>query len=103
MRWSPFSPAYADDDRISNYIPQLYDGVHPLSGLVRADQAGAAGLGRSLVEPYNMGFEPRVGLAWDVFGDGKTSLRLGFGRFMGRANVIEEDRKSTRLNSSHRP
>jgi hypothetical protein len=90
LRWSRFSPAYSDNNRISNYVPSLFDGKNPLSGLVEPDSAGKAGLPRSLVNPYNAGYQPRLGLAWDIFGDGKTAVRAGFGRYIGRANVIED-------------
>lgn len=90
LRWSRYSPIYSQNDRASNFILSRFDGVNPLSGLVRADQSDQAGLPRSLVNPYNKGFQPRIGVAWDLFGDGRTALRLGAGRYLSRSNVIED-------------
>jgi hypothetical protein len=90
LRYSQFPTAWEKDNRISNFFPDLYNGVDFNTGLVTADEAVQMGLPKSTVNTYKQGWQPRVGLAWDVYGTGKTAVRLGFGRYMSRSNVIED-------------
>ncbi|HEX6042917.1 MAG TPA: carboxypeptidase regulatory-like domain-containing protein [Pyrinomonadaceae bacterium] len=90
LRYSVFPPAWEKDNRISNFIPSLYNGTDFNSALVTSEEAEAIGLGRATVHSYKQGWQPRVGVAWDIFGTGTTALRAGFGRYMSRSNVIED-------------
>jgi len=90
LRYSVFTPAWEKDNRISNFFPSLYNGTDFNTGLVTADEAVQMGLSRSTIETWKNGWQPRVGLAWDVWGTGKTAVRAGFGRYTSRSNVIED-------------
>jgi hypothetical protein len=90
LRYSVFPPAWEADNRISNFFPNLYNGVDFNTGLVTSEEGQALGFSRSLVNTYKQGWQPRVGVAWDVFGTGKTAVRAGFGRYMSRSQVIED-------------
>jgi hypothetical protein len=49
--------------------------------------------GSKVGNEYNLGFAPRIGIAWDPWGDGKTSVRSGYAMFYdtGLFGIVEQN------------
>ena len=77
LRWEYFGRLDERDSLMLLPVPGPGSLIDTLLSDAELDFAGG-GVGRSLWNSDHNNFAPNIGLAWDVFGDGKTSLRAGY-------------------------
>jgi hypothetical protein len=102
VRWSQYYQPYHEGDALwSSFNPDLFDpalGNVPCNGLMQQpgkDGCGALGFSagasfgpnQALVNEDSDNFAPRLGLAWDIKGDGNSVLRAGLGQFFQRDRI----------------
>jgi outer membrane receptor protein involved in Fe transport len=82
LRWDVQTAPTDPLNRVVNYIPGQRSTVIPAAP-VGALFYGDPAVERGGIPTEYTHFSPRFGFAWDIFGNGKTSLRGAFGIFYG--------------------
>ncbi|MBL8217261.1 MAG: carboxypeptidase regulatory-like domain-containing protein [Bryobacterales bacterium] len=78
LRWDHQEPPFERNGGTSNFNPSV---TNPLTGLPGRITYARVDYGKTYLEPRYNDFGPRFGLAYDLFGDGKTVLRAGYSIF----------------------
>jgi hypothetical protein len=93
LRWEYNQPFYDAGGRYQTFRPMQTSTVYNCSVTPLGDcpvglvVPGDPGVPKGLTKPYYHAFAPRIGLAWDPMGNGKMTIRGGFGLFY---NPIEQ-------------
>jgi hypothetical protein len=92
--WSPTEALANPSDACNGVVivpgtTPCADAVTQLSalGISLPLSSGTPGPNRALVRNNNHAIAPRLGVAWDLRGDGKTAIRAGLGQFFQREPV----------------
>jgi hypothetical protein len=99
LRWEPWTPEHNSNGHVENFSMAGFT-AGTKSGVFTSAPAGLSFQGDpgQPSNHYTYGkkaiFEPRVGLIYDPFGDGKTSVRAGFGMFSDAPQMFFNTRYS---------
>lgn len=102
LRWDVDTPPVDSHNRTESFIPGEQSTIAPNApkGIVFP---GDKGVGRGIISTKYYHVSPRLGFAWDPFGDSKTSIRGAAGVFFGNVAGNEMNQPGNAVPFALRP